>query len=99
MITNGLFDTEVALKLAESRIDTVSVMLASDNPVQYEELMQPQEGRNFGDVCNFVVTLAELGVNVECTAVNAPGVKIDAVNKLATSLGAIMFRTREYVPL
>lgn len=86
------------MKLAESKIDVVSVMLASDNPVQYSDLMQPQDGKGFGDVCNFVVTLAELGVDVECTAVNAPGVKIDAVSKLATSLGAIMFKAREFVP-
>eukprot|EP00658_Telonema_sp_P-2_P022363 TRINITY_DN18938_c0_g1_i1.p1 TRINITY_DN18938_c0_g1~~TRINITY_DN18938_c0_g1_i1.p1 ORF type:complete len:175 (+),score=36.11 TRINITY_DN18938_c0_g1_i1:283-807(+) len=96
VMTNGLFDAEVAVKLAECGVNQVSVLLASSDPTQYQALMDPQDGKGLGDVCNFVVSLAELGVNVECTAVKAPGVQVDAVQRLAMSLGATEFKAREY---
>lgn len=51
-----------------------------------------------GVVCAFIATLAERGVEVECTVVNEPGVETAAARALAFDLGAVCFRAREYFP-
>jgi pyruvate-formate lyase-activating enzyme len=51
-----------------------------------------------GVVCAFIATLAERGVEVECTVVNEPGVETAAARALAFDLGAVRFRAREYFP-
>ena len=49
------------------------------------------------DVVAFVRACVEAGLAVECTAVEAPGVDMAAVNELACSLGA-SFKARTYFP-
>lgn len=78
--TNGLHSVEVAKQVAEFAVDhdgrhpfVVSVMLAAHTPPAYANQMKPIDGRGFHDVCNFVMALSEAGVNVEATAVAAPG--------------------------
>jgi len=82
----------------ETRIATVSVFLPAANPKQYAELLQPKGNFGFSDVCSFVVRLAEAGVNVECTTVARPDIKVAEVKALAMSLGASSFRTRSWIP-
>mmetsp|Transcript_14551 Transcript_14551/g.31627 ORF Transcript_14551/g.31627 Transcript_14551/m.31627 type:complete len:258 (-) Transcript_14551:408-1181(-) len=81
----------------ETRIATVSVFLPAANPNKYAELLQPKDGLGFSDACSFIVRLAEAGVNVECTAVARPDIKVGEVKALATSLGATSFRTRSWI--
>ena len=75
-------------------IDKMAIALQSDNPKQYNELMQG----DFNKVCGFVVACVEKGLEVECTAVKRDDVKIDAVRALALSLGATNFTTSTYFP-
>jgi len=82
----------------ETRIATVSVFLPAANPTQYAALLQPKGPFGFSDVCSFVVRLAEAGVNVECTTVARPDIKVAEVEALAMSLGATSFRTRKWIP-
>lgn len=60
--------------------------------------MAPTNGKGFPDVCNFVVSAAEAGMDVTCAAVETPGVKMNDVRQLAASLGATTFKTRPYFP-
>jgi len=82
----------------ETRIATVSVFLPAANPTQYAALLQPKGHFGFSDVCSFVVRLAEANVNVECTTVARPDIKVAEVEALAMSLGATSFRTRQWIP-
>ena len=110
--TNGLVSPEVVSLLAssdlvakgdadarrETRLESVSVALPCPDPPTYQRLMEPEGGKGFGDVCHFIVSMVDAGVRVECTAVEQPGVDIEATRKLALSLGAVGFRTRPYHP-
>jgi hypothetical protein len=55
------FIQQIAEGLKRSGIGLVSIGLMSDNPKQYADIMQPTEGRNFGDVCSFVIACVESG--------------------------------------
>ncbi|CAM9160792.1 unnamed protein product [Ectocarpus fasciculatus] len=88
----------VANKLKEAGIERVSVSLVSDNPQQFQDIMQPSNGAKFGDVCSFIISCAEVGLDVECTAVERPDVKISNVRSLALALGATGFRSVKYFP-
>jgi len=96
VLTNGLLAPEAAARLAEGGVGRASVALMSANPAQYASLMRPLGGRGHVDVCQFVVALAEAGVEVECTAVKAPGVNVRDVQLLSEALGATTFRARDY---
>jgi len=88
----------------ETLIQTFSVLLPCGNHKQFNELVQLQEDAQglppnaFGEVCGFISALVEAGVNVECTAVDRPGVNIEATRRLAFALGAREFRVRSYHP-
>lgn len=82
----------------ETRLAKVSVCLPCSNPLQYAELVGPTNGKSFGDVCSFVAELSEAGIAVECTAVSRPDVDVEAIRKLAISLGADSFRVMPYFP-
>lgn len=100
--TNGLIRSadglSTALKLQEAGIDKISVSLISENPTQYQQIMQPKNGATFSDVCSFVMTCAEIGLDVECTAVDRPDVHVGNVRALALALGAASFRSAKYFP-
>jgi len=100
LIHSGVVVTNDQDQRRDSRIDCISVALMCDNPKAYDDIMKPQikGGKAFGDVCNFICQLAEAGVNVECTAVDRPGVNITNTKNLALSLGARSFRTRSFFP-
>jgi TatD family-associated radical SAM protein len=98
--TNGLIEynmsAEVAKSLKESGIDLISIGLLSDNPPQYKKIAQPVDSKGFGEVCNFVIACVEAGIEVECSAVEGPGVNVNEVRKLAFSLGAHNFSSSSY---
>jgi molybdenum cofactor biosynthesis enzyme MoaA len=98
--TNGLVPAaeaaEVVGRLKQCGISTVTVALNAANPPQYAKLMTPPEGLGFQDVCSFISAAAEENLEVECTVVSAPGVKVKAVQKVALALGARDFRIFEY---
>merc|ERR1711862_529114 len=71
----------------ETRIQTVSVALPASDPATFEKVTGETETR-FGDVCSFICTLAEAGVNVECTTVEHPDVNIETTKQLAIGMGA-----------
>ena len=96
VVTNGLADASVAAQLKEGGIKQVTVAIAAHNPPLYAKVMEPQNGRGFGDVCTFIDACAQAGLLVECTAVAAPGVSESSTRKLAMSLGAAEFRMRSY---
>lgn len=88
----------VAARLKESGIDFISIGLHAENPSQYSKIVQPFDKKGFGEVCNFVIACAEAGLEVECRAVEAPGINVSAVRKLAMSLGAHEFKCVSYFP-
>ena len=106
--TNGLVvgseAADVARRLKSAGIGSASVALATADKDQYEELMKPHPLRyspsfslsiGHEEVVGFCTALVEAGLAVECTAVAAPGVDVEAVEKLALQLGAT-FRSRKY---
>ena len=80
-----------------SRLASLSVFLPAVEPTKYSELLAPQNGRGFSDVCTFISRAAEAGVDVECTAVARPDVNISDIKRLAMALGARSFRTRSWL--
>ena len=108
--TNGLMAgssiPDTVWRLKKAGLSGVSVALATSNPEQYNELMQPEALRyspvfsldiGHSEVCEFVQECVKEDLSVECTAVAAPGVDIDATEELAKSLGAT-FRSRPWFP-
>ena len=98
--SNGLHEPNVAKTLANAKVDRVTVALATADPKQFEALTRPAagSGAHLGTVCGFISALAEEGVDVEAVTVAAPDVDVAAARRLAESLGASSFRTREYFP-
>mmetsp|Transcript_30092 Transcript_30092/g.50321 ORF Transcript_30092/g.50321 Transcript_30092/m.50321 type:complete len:219 (-) Transcript_30092:110-766(-) len=101
--TNGLVLSKdaafVADSLKTSGVSCISISLTSDNPKQYNEIMKPLGPATFRDTCAFVIACVEAGLDVSCTAVEAPGVNISRVRSLAHSLGAPAFVSSKYYPL
>lgn len=100
--TNGLIGSKdcasVASMLKSSGIDKMSISLVSDNPKQYQDIMQPMNGLKFQDVCSFVIACVEADMEVECTAVDRPDVNVSAVRALSLSLGAQHFSVATFFP-
>ena len=100
--TNGLIpNTEVSsvvMKLKKVGIDKMSISLMSENPKQYQAIMKPQNNTTFSDVCAFIMTCAEAGLDVECTAVERPDIQLGNLRALALALGATSFRSVKYYP-
>uniref|UniRef100_A0A7S4CR33 Radical SAM core domain-containing protein n=1 Tax=Eutreptiella gymnastica TaxID=73025 RepID=A0A7S4CR33_9EUGL len=98
--TNGLCNLHHQRDIVpelQGSIDAVSVALNTADPRQYHELMTPEcSGREALDaVAQFVQRCVAAGLKVECTAVERPGVDLDAVRALAESLKA-SFRSRTF---
>jgi TatD family-associated radical SAM protein len=101
--SNGLHEPDVAKTLANAKVDRVTVALATADPKQFDFLTRPNagspgKGGDFNQLCGFIATLAEEGVDVEAVTVAAPDVDVAAARRLAESLGARAHRTREYFP-
>lgn len=77
-------------------IDTISVSLNTADPEQYQQLCRtPFKEDGFRGICDFLREAPAFIPNVIATAVTVPGVDIEAVRRLAESLG-VTFREREY---
>jgi TatD DNase family protein len=77
-------------------IDTVSVSLNTSDPAQYLNLCRTPFGdQGFMGVCDFLREAPAFIPNVVATAVTVPEIDIEAVRRLAESLG-VSFREREY---
>lgn len=105
IISNGLHEPDVAAALASAGVDRVTVALPTADPNQFEALARPEKqagsgagAHPFRTLCGFIAALAEEGVDVEAATVAAPEVDVAAARRLAQSLGASSFRTREYFP-
>mmetsp|Transcript_13642 Transcript_13642/g.43008 ORF Transcript_13642/g.43008 Transcript_13642/m.43008 type:complete len:261 (+) Transcript_13642:57-839(+) len=100
--TNGLAALAhgrcVVPELAVGRIRRVTVNLNTADPEQYGALMGEGHGpASHRAACDFVARCVEAGLEATCTAVEAPGVDVAAVEALAGQLGA-GFRSRTYHP-
>mmetsp|Transcript_10944 Transcript_10944/g.17885 ORF Transcript_10944/g.17885 Transcript_10944/m.17885 type:complete len:222 (-) Transcript_10944:332-997(-) len=89
---------DLASRLKKSGMELISIGLHAENPQQHKKIVQPLGKEGFGEVCSFVIACVEAGLDVECQAVEAPGVNISAVRKLALSLGAHHFSPVSYHP-
>ena len=98
LVTNGLFKPSVVDELKAAGLNKASVALVSSDPKQYEQLMRPTGGFGHSDVCQFVLALAEAGIETECTMVKVPGVNVNDTKRLSDALGAVEFRVRDYFP-
>mmetsp|Transcript_21428 Transcript_21428/g.43813 ORF Transcript_21428/g.43813 Transcript_21428/m.43813 type:complete len:214 (+) Transcript_21428:99-740(+) len=106
--TNGLVTKSgvkaTAQRLSDAGLSQVSVALATAHPQQYATLMKPEKLRcspvfslqlGHAEVTDFVEACVAVGLEVECTAVAAPDVDLQAVETLAKTLGA-GFRARSW---
>ena len=102
--TNGLFDSQCAVALADAGIERATVALASADAAQFDALMQaaclPGElrPRGLGDVVAFISRLSMRGVFVEVGVVAHPKVDVSAASRLAHTSGAKGVRVRTYFP-
>ena len=107
--TNGLVQEtvaqETAERLATAGLGGVSVALASADAAEYAALMEPEPLRfspvfslklGHSEVCGFARACVAAGLEVECTAVAAPGVDLAAARALSEELGAKGFRERSW---
>lgn len=97
--TNGQCDLiagRPTAPLMKGLIDCVSVSLNTADRAQYEELCRSDHGEDaFDAVVAFIKSARENGIGVAVTALDYPGVDLDAVRKTAEALGA-EFRPRKY---
>ncbi len=78
---------------------SVWVHIGASNPPQYDKVMTPEGTKSaFGEVCNFICTLAEAGVKVYGTVSEHPAVNSREVQHLASSLGCSDCFIRSYHP-
>jgi len=96
--TSGLFDASVPALLRQGGVKDVSVSLNASNPNSYSKLMNPTNGKNFQDVCSFIIASAEAGLSVTCTAVETPGTNLKEIRDLALALGSTEFKSRSFHP-
>lgn len=94
--TGNLFWKRNILPELAPVVDVVSVSLNTSDEAEYRELCRPAFGEAaFPAVVDFVRRSVAAGIDTVCTAVEYPGVDIEAAERLAVSLGA-RFRARAY---
>jgi TatD family-associated radical SAM protein len=100
MNTNGqallLYPTrDIAKELAEAGLDRIQISLNAPDPDTYLQLCQPKLGRGaFESILEFTEQCKPL-MKVELSAVDIPGVDIDACRGIAERLG-VGFRVRVF---
>jgi cyclic pyranopterin phosphate synthase len=86
---------EVARELAEAGLDRIQISLNAPDPDTYLQLCQPKLGRGaFESILEFTELCKQL-MRVELSAVDIPGVDIDACRGIAERLG-VDFRVRVF---
>lgn len=86
---------DIAPELA-AHLDSVSVSLNSADPAQWLEIVRPRPPyaeAGFEAVCAFTAACVREGLSTTVTAVESPGVDLDAAARLAADMGA-RFRAR-----
>ena len=91
---------------AEPDVESPAVASTSSaDAAEYAALMEPEPLRfspvfslklGHSEVCGFARACVAAGLEVECTAVAAPGVDLAAARALSEELGATSFRERSY---
>jgi TatD DNase family protein len=77
-------------------VDAISVSLNAADPETYEKLCATPFGTaGFASVCDFLTEAKKYIPTVVASAVTVPGLDVEAVRRLAESLG-VDFREREY---
>lgn len=87
---NLIWGREIVQELSES-LDAVSVSLNTADPGQWQKLHRPEERfreRGYASVTEFIHGCVRAGLRTTVTAVDLPGVALDAVARLARALGA-----------
>lgn len=86
---------DVAKELAEAGLDRIQISLNAQDPDTYFQLCQPKLGRGaFESILEFTEQCKPL-MKVELSAVDIPGVDIDACRGIAERLG-VGFRVRVF---
>lgn len=86
---------DVAKELAEAGLDRIQISLNAQDPDTYLQLCQPKLGRGaFESILEFTEQCIPL-MRVELSAVDIPGVDIDACRGIAERLG-VGFRVRVF---
>eukprot|EP00928_Gymnodinium_smaydae_P064779 TRINITY_DN48040_c0_g1_i1.p1 TRINITY_DN48040_c0_g1~~TRINITY_DN48040_c0_g1_i1.p1 ORF type:complete len:248 (-),score=43.29 TRINITY_DN48040_c0_g1_i1:85-828(-) len=100
--TNGLLPAadaeESARSLSKAGLQRACVQLQTADVQQHTTMVRPRAGLSLDDACAFAKALASAGVAVDCSAIDRGDVDLDAVEKLALSLGAQRFIKRPYFP-
>ena len=99
LVTNGHGDIingrPIAKELAGT-VDRISVSLNADRGELYDKMCEPKYGPvTYEKILSFIGDAAACGIDVECTALDLPGVDIAKCEAIAKSLGA-KFRPRHY---
>lgn len=96
LVTYGLVPAAEAEQLCQQlvalEVERLEIYLPAANPPAYQQAVQPQQ-YGFAEVCQFIHTAAEAGLQVSCFAY-APVKQASEIRALAKELGA-----REFVVL
>ena len=96
LVTYGLVPAAEAVQLCQQlvalEVERLEIYLPAANPPAYQQAVQPQQ-YGFAEVCQFIHTAAEAGLQVSCFAY-APIKQASEIRALAKELGA-----REFVVL
>jgi hypothetical protein len=93
LVTYGLLDAQQApalcQQLLELEVERLEVYLPASNPPAYQQVVKPTRF-GFSDVCQFIHTASEAGLQVSCFAY-APVAQQSELRALALDLGARAF--------
>lgn len=102
-IGGGCRPLEALLEGLKGAVDSFSVSMNAADPEFYEMVNRPSrrlfpegKGKPFYSVIEFVRAAKSKGFDVTITAVNLPGLDVDAVSRMADEIG-VKFRLREYL--
>lgn len=98
--TNGLanlhYERDIVPEL-KGLVDTVSISLNTADPCQFHKLCNPRFGHSsYQGVCEFTKACVAAGLRTICSAVDMPGIDMEAARRKAEELGA-EFRARSFV--
>lgn len=98
LVTNGLTTTDPR-HLIDWGVTSVSVALASSDPSQYEQWMQPMEKGGYERAVSFIQSAVAVGLEVEVAAVDRDQVSHGNLEAFVAELGVqLPVRWRPYFP-
>lgn len=97
LVTYGLVAAAEAEQLCQQlialEVERLEIYLPAANPAAYQQAVQPHQ-YGFADVCQFIHTAAEAGLQVSCFAY-APVKQASEIRALAKELGARDWQLRD----